>query len=507
MALPLGLRLRWLARAMLGVVSPHAAAGLFAVGGGVRGEPPPRGSAEFLRAYSTMPWLRAVTHKISLAVATPPWTLHVVRRQGRVRRERAMQHGDLATRTKLLHAAKQAGDLEAITEHPLLDLLHRPNPAMTGMAARRLASLHLELLGEAIWIKERAEQGPLRGLIHALWPIPPSWLIEPPTPTWPFFRFQWRHWHATIPASEVLWLTEPNPEQPYGRGSGTAQSVADELETDEYVSRYLKSWFYNRAMPSAIITVEGARPEDIDRAELHWRQKTQGWWRAHLPFFSSRKMEFHKLSDTFENMQLKDLRTQERDIILQTWGINPEIMGVLVGSSRAHITAAEFFFQKHVVIPRLELQREFYQETLVPEFDDRLILGYVSPVEEDWDFHLRAAQAFPWAFEIDELRDFAGRPPKPDDAGKVHAVPFSLTFQRLDGTMPSQPASDAAVATRRGMLQPWRVQRLRFDPSKFTPESARAWAAQHGFDGALVVVEQNGHRDGDRPDPIPHQRG
>ena len=52
------------------------------------GDPPKRGTREFLAAYSTMPWLRAVTHKVSHAIATTPWKLFVTqgKRDGPFRR-------------------------------------------------------------------------------------------------------------------------------------------------------------------------------------------------------------------------------------------------------------------------------------------------------------------------------------------------------------------------------------------------------------------------------------
>ena len=76
--------------------------------------------------------------------------------------------------------------------------------------------------------------------------------------------------------------------------------------------------------------------------------------------------------------------------------------------------------------PILEFLRENFQNQIIPQYDDRLIVDYVSPVQEDKEFLLNAAKAAPWAQTIDEWRQLQGQPVKEDGGGDLHMVPANL---------------------------------------------------------------------------------
>jgi hypothetical protein len=125
-------------------------------------------------------------------------------------------------------------ELDEITDHPFLDLLTKGNGYHTGVSLRRIESMHMDLVGEAFFLKSRNGLG----APTALWPIPPTWVQSTPTPARPSFQMSYRGWNDAIPASEVLWMCDPNPANPYGRGVGLGQAVSDEAETDEYAAKF-----------------------------------------------------------------------------------------------------------------------------------------------------------------------------------------------------------------------------------------------------------------------------
>lgn len=440
-------RLKLLGKAAVGLFSDQSAQeahGMLAgiLPGGV-GQPPKRGTRELLQAYNEMPWLRAVVNKVGRSVASTTWQLYVVRRGNKAVRTAKIQRADYDVRQKLLAACRKQAELVEIEAHPLLDLLDNANLFLTGLTARHLTQVYLDLAGEAFWLKERNGAGkPV-----AFWPLPPDWVISTPTPAHPFFRVSFRAWQGEIPDTEILWMADPDPANPYGRGSGMAGVLADELETDEYAAKHTKSWFYNRARPDLVISGDGLTPADTARLEEDWLRKTQGFWKAFRPYFLSRKVDIQTLSQTFENMQLVDLRKYERDTIIQVYGVPPEILGIIENSNRATIEAADYLFAKWVVHPRLEFLRAQLQERLVPEFDDRLILDYESPVAEDKEYNLKAAQAAPWALTIDEWRAIHGMEPLPDGRGQVFMLPFNLYPSRDPGGAQPEPPAPAQQPT------------------------------------------------------------
>jgi hypothetical protein len=400
------------------------------------GQPPQRGTREFLESYKSMPWLRAVASRISYDVAATEWQVLVERKQGRAVRNRMLQRAKAPQRDILIKAMVESGELEALADHPLIDLLDDFNSVQTGLMGRRTTQLHLDLVGEAFWLLERgALDQPT-----AIWPVPPNWILGTPTPRHPFFRVSFRGWQGTIPESEFIWFADVDPANPYGRGSGTARALADELETDEYAAKFTKTWFFNNARPDLVVWPKGGEPlqeSEVRRLEENWTRHSGGFWRAFRPFFLRREVEIKELDRNFRSMQVQQLREYERDTCLQVFGVSPETLGIVSpGSNRATITMGDTIYGRRVLVPRLELLRSVKQERLVPLFDERLIIHYVSPVTKDHELELEAVTVAPWASTVNEHRARQGEPPLEGEAGEMHMVPFNL-----------QPVRDLSEAT------------------------------------------------------------
>ncbi len=389
---------------------------------GAKQTPPKRGTRQILEAYSTMPWLRATTNKISRTVGDTQWRVFAVKNgNGKAIKDPRFSSANKTTRSQYLKEYVKAGELDEIGEHPLLDVLFGGNEFLTGALNFQVLQLHLDLSGEGFMLKQRDDLG----VVRALWPIPPHWVLQTPTPDMNYFVIQWESFHAQIPVTEMIWLTDPNPAKPYERGSSGAGALADELETDEFAAKYTKAFFYNSARPDVIISGDNLSPDDTKRLEQTWLDKHQGFWKSFKPFFVAKSVEIKELTQSFKSMQLIDLRKYERDTIHQFWGIPPEILGITDTSNRATIDAADFLFSKNVIAPRVEVLRVILQKDLVAEFDDRIILDYENPVSEDREHKLNIYKAAPWAFTINEWRETAGD--EPIDDGEAFMVPFNLS--------------------------------------------------------------------------------
>jgi hypothetical protein len=86
---------------------------------------------------------------------------------------------------------------------------------------------------------------------------------------------------------------------------------------------------------------------------------------------------------------------------------------------------------------------------LVPEFDERLILDYDTPMMEDKEYRLNVARAAPWSLLVDEWRELMDYEPLENGRGRVVAVPLNLVFtavEDLAGAVPSTPAATTPLA-------------------------------------------------------------
>ena len=419
------------------------------------GDAPTTGARERVAAYADMPWLHALADKVASAFAAVEWTVSYPAREGRAVRMKALQRArGAARRQSLIRALPPDVEMVKLDEHPLLDVLDGGNPLMTGLSVRKVTALHWDLEGEAFWLKERNGLG----VPVSAWPLPPDWVRSTPTPTGPYYRVGFRGWQGPIPETEILWLPNHNPANPYGRGTGLARALADELETDEYAARHIRQQFLNQARPDFGVypgeDKETWSQTERDRVEQQWADQHQGFWRAFRPRFAGKKLGIYEFTQTDNrSLQLVQLREFNADLVRKIWGVPPEIMGIVgPGSSRATVAWSSYIFAKWVLVPRLEMFRALLQERLAPEYDERLIVDYVSPVDEDADFQLEVLQANPAAWTIDEWRARGGGAPLPDGQGQVFLVPFNLQPMEDFGAMPLPPG-DGSVEMDLAHLQ------------------------------------------------------
>lgn len=445
-------RLALVGRALAGTldVKPDSVGGRL-LGGILRpgGEPPARNAGSALTAYGNMPWFRAALSRVSYDVAATEWQVYVQRGAGgRAVRNRMIQRAGIPHRRALLKALQDQGELEPLESHPALDLLDQANQMQTGLQARRATQIHLDAVGEAFWLLER---NPL-GMPIAIWPLAPNWVKSTMTPAQPSYRVEFGGFRADVPATEIIWFADVDPAQPYGRGSGTGQALADELDTDEFAARMTKAFFYNRAKPDLVIWPkgeQGLQEPEVRRLEENWNRHNAGFWKAFRPFFLSREVEIKELDTNLRALQFVELRAFERDTILQVFGVSPEILGIVKpGAARATITVADQIYSKRVQVPRLELLRTVMQERLMPLFDERLILDYISPDVQDQELKQQAAAAAPWSLSVDEWRAMTGHAPLPNDAGKVHRYNVTVDgfqeppFAAVAPVLPGEPGAE-----------------------------------------------------------------
>lgn len=362
------------------------------------GMAPRRGTRELLQAYRTHPWLHSVVHRISQGVAEQHFKLFLAPVMG------ARRLDTKQSKSAIAYAPNGATELE---QHPLLQLLDNPSPVFTRAMFFALVQAFLDTKGEVPIVIERDGAG----MPCELWPVPPTWVMETPHSGYPSYRFSYGTWQRTIAEADVIYLRHPELEQPYARGVGFGETLADELDIDEFATKHLKSWFFNRALPDVFLSVEGVgSEEEAKRYEEKLKQKHGGRNRAFQVHVTNGKVDLKQVGHTFREQMLPELRDQSRDVVLQVYGMPPEIMGIVENSNRATIDAAILIFTKFLVVPRMSFLADAFTHWGRREWkDDRLCVGFISPVPEDADFALKVMVAQPSLFTKNEWRRAAGK--------------------------------------------------------------------------------------------------
>lgn len=428
---------RWALRRVAKASGVSAGTLVTLINGGTRLTRRRLSTSGLLEAWETSPWFRGVIERVSFAAAVVPWRLYSVKPARGSRefkegtsfvRHTALQCGEsLEVRTKILRELDDADRLVEITDHKLFDVLARPNPSLTGVDTRLLTFASITVAGEIGWALARNKLG----APEQIWPVPPHWITRTPSPDHDFYDVQINGQVQTFSPQEFILFRNPTLANPYNRGSGLGASLADELETDEYIAKFQSSWFVNRGKPDIIFTVKPVAgggevdPKELEIAKEEFENQYRDVRRGGRSFWTRGDIDVKELSHKFVDLDLTEQRTWIKDLVRQVIGCPPEVMGDVTSSNRATIQEALAILAMLSTVPQLERMRAQLQAHLIPMYDPRLVLDYHSPVPEDRAFKLQAIQAAPYTVEVGEMRRLQGLEDR-GEADRVHYLPMNL---------------------------------------------------------------------------------
>lgn len=349
--------------------------------------PPPARSRDMTALFNSSPRLRSIAGKVSRAVAKQPW--HFEKGEGR--------------------SAKR------ITEHDALAFLRRGNAKLRGRKSIAATVAYLDINGEAFWVVGRDASG--RPSQYAV--IPPYWVQDVPDDLdGGVFRIAVHGARPyDIPARDVVMFREPDLLDPYVRGSSFALAASLEIDTDKAAATFLNSFFKNSARPDYILTGTKEAPigrADKPRFETYIDERHRGAAKHGRPLVFTSEVKIHELGKGLRENEMTALRDQLGGVIMQLWGVPPEIFGKLESSNRATIDSADYLFAKHTLVPRLDDLQEVLEAFFEREWSTEsrgLRLVYETPVAEDVAHALEVAKAFSGDMTRNEKRALAKLPP------------------------------------------------------------------------------------------------
>ena len=195
-----------------------------------------------------------------------------------------------------------------------------------------------------------------------------------------------------VPESEMIWIRNPNPLEPYGRGLGTASSLDNQISQHKAAQLWNLNFFRRSARPDVIVGVPDAEDDQLQRIREKWAQEHEGVEKAWAPAFLNSDFKTQILTNSIRDMDFVAGQKAIRDTVYQLYGVPPEILGVVENSNRATAEAATYVYSLLVLTPRLKRIRGALQRHLVSQFDDPLLaLDFDSPVRETSEFLLKQA--------------------------------------------------------------------------------------------------------------------
>lgn len=377
--------------------------------------PPERNTEEWIRTFRTNPRL-AVVERIA---------------------------SDLSFAEGKLFRVDENGDEQEITAHPFLDFWANPNPLheMSSAALWRLLEIYLKLKGEGYFIMERDEFG----RPAELWPVPTHWVQMTPYQGFPYYTVRLTNGQLMeVPVDDMFIMKDLDPYDPFKRGLGQSEALADEIETDEYAAKFQKRFFFNDATPNIIIGMPKSTEEQRKRFLAEWMQRFKGVFQSHGVATVNGDVTVNKIGESMKDMDMVNGRTFLRNAALEHYGVPREIMGITESSNRATSEAAQFIYAQNVLMPILRRREEAINHQLIPWFGDDLVWHFDDIVPRNQEFD-KAVGLDGWNAGLltkDEAREKLGMPPC-KVGGDVYKTQFSDVYVHEDDD-PAEVSTAAA---------------------------------------------------------------
>ena len=313
-------------------------------------------------------------------------------------------------------------------DSPVIKLMNNYNPRLVGSQGRRLEQTYLEVIGESFSVIFPSA-GELR---MELYPVSPTWVTVESKAGNPCYCIRMGGKDYEFEDGEVLHRKEIDLLNPYGRGKGGGYAVADEIESDEYASKFAKNYFYNSSVPEFIATIKEATPLQAREFEQKFRAKHQGFKKAWDPSFTSFDLEIHELTRKLGDERIDELRKYWSDVVRWLYGVPPEIIGMVEDSNRATIQEARQIMGEFVTDPRCQYYQETWQQMVAPSFGNERI-EYDSPIPRVFDRRDEIMSRHPYHFTRNEIRREGGFDEVRD--GDVYATPVNIATPQAKRTI------------------------------------------------------------------------
>ncbi|MFN3990045.1 MAG: phage portal protein [Erythrobacter sp.] len=372
--------------------------------------------------------------------------------------QRALPEANLAMRAKLA-----SGKVDKIDDHPLLDLIHNPNPFYSDIALWGATAMMLLIHGNAYWLKVRSTSG----RVTELW-FAPSWMIEPkPASDGSAFidHFVYTPGNGAgryylQPEDVVHFRNGLNPRAPY-LGLSPMDGVIREIFADMESSNFVASLLRNMGVPGVVISPKNgamATPDDVEATSAWFKQAFGGDNRGQ-PLVMGSPTEVQPFGFNPQQMNLTEARDVAEERVCAAIGVPAAVVGFGAGLQQTKVGATMEELRKlawhNGVLPLARGMADELQRSLLPDFErgNRRIELYwdtsdVLALQEDenraTERKLKEFQA--GAITLYDYLIETGR--EADDSHRYYVRPFSVIEvpAAIAGTMQARPVEAGARA-------------------------------------------------------------
>ena len=343
---------------------------------------------------------------------------------------------------------------KALDNHPLRQLLQRPNPFMDEYDLWYAVVVYQKLAGGAYFEKERDRAG----RTVALWPLRPDWV----RPIRSQATFIGGYEYAvpgepviTLRAEDVLDFKLFDPLNMY-RGYPPAAVAGRVGDVDNATTDYLKLFMEKGGMPPGLLkTKQKLIDTEIADIRRRWGERYGGHQHWMEPAVLDSDAEYQQVGLSFKDMGFDVLDARSEARICMIMGIPPILVGAKIGLDRAtysNYSEARQAWWEDTLTPLYHNFESVINNDLAPEFGDGLTCEFdfsdVPAFREQTDaLYGRANEGITRGYlTINEAREIVGLDPIGEPGERFlrpnTATEVDMSGERVNAPVVPEPAQD-----------------------------------------------------------------
>jgi phage portal protein BeeE len=174
-----------------------------------------------------------------------------------------------------LYRIKADGSWSELDSHPVLDLLHKPNPISTHSELLEMVSMSLDFYGNAYVYMDGADSPTSKP--KALYFLKAQNVTIVRTDSFPESIIAYKYRHKSreyiFQPHQILHIRESNPDDPL-IGFGAVQAMSDSVDLDQSARQWNRAFFRNSARPDLILKSKFKTREQMDPIRMQFEDWT-----------------------------------------------------------------------------------------------------------------------------------------------------------------------------------------------------------------------------------------
>jgi HK97 family phage portal protein len=370
-----------------------------------RGEDAPGLYEKFQQTYANEVWVYACVYRIANSGAGIPIRLYK-KGKGEERQE--------------------------IYNHPLLDILSKPNRQMGQYDLTEWTLASMELTGMSYWLLD--ERGVFTGRPGSIYVLNPKYMrpLKDKQKYIRAYRYQIGTEYKDFNPDQIIVFKDYNPMNPF-HGLGSVAPVKTTVDSNIAANTYNRNFFRNSARPDGVLETDKALGKNQwNRVLRQWRQKYGTEKHAHMTAILEKGLKYKAISTSQKDMDFVQLKKMNREDIMAAFGVPPAMVGVFEYANYANSKEQRAIFWEDTEIPKLNKYFDRLNRDLTIRYGENLELGYdpkdIKALQRDMkQMSETAKNLFSIGLPLNAIIDAMELPFEHVEGGDVGYLPLNLS--------------------------------------------------------------------------------